>query len=119
MGKTETARRTGIESAGGRVMTLALALLAFVLGQLVSCRVEAHTNVQRTVVYDPFASQTQFHLGETRFKGFSGPVGSGKTTIGLMLASLALRLRHSTHLAMPLPPARLPVRLDGSERARG
>lgn len=34
---------------------------------------------QRAIAYDPLPSQLRFHLAEARFKGFSGPVGSGKS----------------------------------------
>lgn len=35
--------------------------------------------LHRTICYGPFESQQRFHLLTTRFKGFSGPVGSGKS----------------------------------------
>lgn len=41
--------------------------------------------------YDPFISQRRFHDSVARFKGFSGPVGSGKS---LALAAEALRLAY-------------------------
>jgi hypothetical protein len=31
------------------------------------------------IVYDPLPSQKLFHASEARFKGFSGPIGSGKS----------------------------------------
>ena len=31
------------------------------------------------IVYQPLESQLQFHLSQARFKGYSGPVGSGKS----------------------------------------
>jgi len=34
---------------------------------------------QRGIEYDPLPSQRQFHELRTRFKGFSGPIGSGKS----------------------------------------
>jgi len=33
----------------------------------------------RDIAYDPLPSQAAFHKLETRFKGFSGPIGSGKS----------------------------------------
>jgi hypothetical protein len=35
--------------------------------------------VRREIAYTPLASQEKFHALETRFKGFSGPIGSGKS----------------------------------------
>ncbi|TAL08416.1 MAG: hypothetical protein EPO02_13105 [Nitrospirae bacterium] len=46
---------------------------------------------RREVVYEPLPSQLQFHVLGTRFKGFSGPVGSGKTEA---LCQEALRLAY-------------------------
>ncbi len=47
--------------------------------------------VRRSIVYDPFPSQEKFHSLESRFKGFSGPVGSGKSAA---LAQEAIRLAY-------------------------
>jgi hypothetical protein len=33
----------------------------------------------RTIEYNPLPSQARFHKSEARFKGFSGPIGSGKS----------------------------------------
>ena len=33
----------------------------------------------RNIEYQPLSSQTQFHASSARFKGFSGPIGSGKS----------------------------------------
>src|SRR3974377_2045344 len=33
----------------------------------------------REIAYDPLPSQKLFHASEARFKGFSGPIGSGKS----------------------------------------
>src|SRR6476646_10489448 len=33
----------------------------------------------RDITYDPLSSQRKFHALENRFKGFSGPIGSGKS----------------------------------------
>lgn len=49
------------------------------------------TEMRREVVYEPLPSQLKFHLLGTRFKGFSGPVGSGKTAA---LCHEALRLAY-------------------------
>src|SRR5437016_10389461 len=32
-----------------------------------------------TINYDPLPSQRKFHASDKRFKGFSGPIGSGKS----------------------------------------
>lgn len=46
---------------------------------------------RRTVVYRPLPSQEQFHRSPARFKGFSGPVGSGKSQA---LCQEAIRLAY-------------------------
>src|SRR5437868_13373962 len=33
----------------------------------------------RNIAYDPLPSQRKFHRSRARFKGFSGPIGSGKS----------------------------------------
>jgi hypothetical protein len=33
----------------------------------------------REIAYDPLPSQKRFHASQARFKGFSGPIGSGKS----------------------------------------
>src|SRR5215471_10539138 len=43
------------------------------------------------IVYDALPSQLKFHSCGTRFKGFSGPVGSGKS---MALCQEALRLSY-------------------------
>ena len=35
--------------------------------------------ISREIVYSPLPSQRRFHESEARFKGFSGPIGSGKS----------------------------------------
>lgn len=35
--------------------------------------------IEREIKYDPLPSQRAFHNSEARFKGFSGPIGSGKS----------------------------------------
>jgi hypothetical protein len=35
--------------------------------------------VRREIRYEPLPTQRLFHASEARFKGFSGPVGSGKS----------------------------------------
>src|SRR3974390_1029059 len=38
------------------------------------------SNVQtRQIAYEPLPSQKKFHESKARFKGFSGPIGSGKS----------------------------------------
>jgi phage terminase large subunit len=45
----------------------------------------------REIKYDPLPSQKQFHCSQARFKGFSGPIGSGKS---LALSHEAIRLSY-------------------------
>jgi len=47
--------------------------------------------VERRIKYDALASQRRFHQSKARFKGFSGPVGSGKS---LALCHEAIRLTY-------------------------
>lgn len=39
----------------------------------------AGLGIQRLIKYDPLPSQRAFHESKARFKGFSGPIGSGKS----------------------------------------
>ena len=45
----------------------------------------------RKIAYDPLPSQRRFHRSEARFKGFSGPIGSGKSQA---LCQEAIRLTY-------------------------
>jgi hypothetical protein len=45
----------------------------------------------RTITYDPLPSQKKFHDSAARFKGFSGPIGSGKSQA---LCQEAIRLSY-------------------------
>src|SRR6266511_2198693 len=45
----------------------------------------------RRIAYDPLPSQRVFHESEERFKGFSGPIGSGKSQA---LCQEAIRLSY-------------------------
>ena len=45
----------------------------------------------RRISYDPLPSQKAFHEIESRFKGFSGPIGSGKSQA---LCQEAIRLSY-------------------------
>src|SRR5437588_1175860 len=45
----------------------------------------------RTIAYDPLPSQRRFHQSRARFKGFSGPIGSGKSAA---LCQEAIRLSY-------------------------
>jgi len=47
--------------------------------------------LERRIAYNPLLSQAKFHDSKARFKGFSGPVGSGKSAA---LCHEALRLAH-------------------------
>ena len=46
---------------------------------------------KRDIAYDPLPSQSKFHALENRFKGFSGPIGSGKSQA---LCQEAIRLSY-------------------------
>src|ERR1039458_1427148 len=50
-----------------------------------------HSVTERQIKYDPLPSQTLFHECPARFKGFSGPVGSGKSQA---LCQEAIRLAY-------------------------
>src|SRR5271154_7320353 len=45
--------------------------------------------IQRGIKYSPLPSQQRFHDSKARFKGFSGPIGSGKSAA---LCQEAIRL---------------------------
>lgn len=47
--------------------------------------------VERRIAYEPLPSQKRFHESEARFKGFSGPIGSGKSQA---LVQEAIRLAY-------------------------
>ena len=47
--------------------------------------------LKRKITYDPLPSQKRFHESAARFKGFSGPVGSGKS---VALCQEAIRLSY-------------------------
>src|SRR5438874_10243603 len=47
--------------------------------------------VSREIVYDPLPSQRRFHNCEALYKGFSGPIGSGKSQA---LCQEAIRLSY-------------------------
>src|SRR5271167_3830437 len=46
---------------------------------------------RRDIAYDPLVSQKRFHDSTARFKGFSGPIGSGKSAA---LCHEAIRLSY-------------------------
>ncbi len=48
-------------------------------------------NVDRVISYSPLPSQERFHKSGARFKGFSGPIGSGKSQA---LCQEAIRLSY-------------------------
>lgn len=54
-------------------------------------RTETRLNVDRAILYKPLPSQRLFHASNARFKGFSGPVGSGKSQA---LCNEAIRLAY-------------------------
>ncbi len=82
----------------------------------------------RDISYDPLPSQKKFHALENRFKGFSGPIGSGKSQalcqeairmsymnpgrLGLLGAPTYPMLRDATQAALHRDPGeqRDPVR---------
>src|SRR6201999_3833579 len=45
----------------------------------------------REIIYDPLESQKRFHECNTRYKGYSGPIGSGKSQA---LCQEAIRLAY-------------------------
>lgn len=47
--------------------------------------------VERRIAYEPLPSQKRFHESQARFKGFSGPIGSGKSQA---LVQEAIRLAY-------------------------
>ncbi len=49
------------------------------------------SSVEREITYDPLPSQKAFHQSDARFKGFSGPIGSGKSQA---LCQEAIRLSY-------------------------
>ena len=53
--------------------------------------VEPDKSSDRDISYDPLPSQKKFHALENRFKGFSGPIGSGKSQA---LCQEAIRLSY-------------------------
>jgi len=66
------------------------------------------------IKYDPLPSQKRFHESTARFKGFSGPIGSGKSQA---LCQEAIRLCYENPGRLGLigaPTYDLP--LDGSSR---
>src|SRR5437764_1524820 len=48
-------------------------------------------NLERAIGYCPLPSQEKFHNSRARFKGFSGPIGSGKSAA---LCHEAIRLSY-------------------------
>src|SRR5579884_2368566 len=47
--------------------------------------------IKREIAYHPLPSQKKFHESQARFKGFSGPIGSGKSQA---LCQEAIRLAY-------------------------
>ena len=71
----------------------------------------------RGINYDPLPSQKAFHSSRARFKGFSGPIGSGKSQA---LCHEAIRMTYLNPGRMGLlgaPTYGLPLS-SGSRRAR-
>src|SRR5262249_54132640 len=52
------------------------------------------------IPYKPLPSQRKFHNSEARFKGFSGPIGSGKSQA---LCQEAIRLSYFPNDGLPSP----------------
>jgi len=91
--------------------------------------------VQRRIDYSPLASQIRFHKSGARFKGFSGPIGSGKSQalcqeaikltylnpgrLGLIGAPTYPMLRDSTQATMLeiLDGNRIPYELNKAENS--
>lgn len=94
----------------------------------------ARQRLQRLIRYQPLASQRKFHRSKAPFKGFSGPVGSGKSAAlvqeairlsyvnagrtGLIGAPTYPMLRDATQTAMldALAISKLPFELNKSEQ---
>src|ERR1041384_5743176 len=55
---------------------------------------ERGKTVERRIKYDALPSQKLFHQSQARFKGFSGPVGSGKS---VALCHEAIRFSYIDH----------------------
>lgn len=90
--------------------------------------------VDRTIVYSPLPSQRRFHDSRARFKGFSGPIGSGKSQAlcqeairlsyvnvgrtGLIGAPTYPMLRDATQAALlqTLDESRIPFELNKAEQ---
>lgn len=65
--------------------------------------------------YDPLASQARFHRSKARFKGFSGPIGSGKSQA---LCQEAIRLAYINSGCLGLLGApTYPMLRDATQRA--
>src|ERR1700730_6451160 len=54
-------------------------------------RIQLGSVCEQYIVYSPLPSQQKFHQSPARFKGFSGPVGSGKSAA---LCQEAIRLSY-------------------------
>ena len=71
-----------------------------------------HCHLDRGIIYSPLATQKRFHDSKARFKGFSGPIGSGKSQA---LCQEAIKLSYlnsgrtgllgAPTYATPLPPS--------------
>src|SRR5690349_10806876 len=90
--------------------------------------------VERSIVYSELPSQARFHASEARFKGFSGPIGSGKSvalcqdavramyvnpaTTGLLGAPTFAMLRDAVLVTLTriLHDAKIPYRYNKAER---
>ncbi len=90
--------------------------------------------VERQIAYRPLPSQRRFHQSSARFKGFSGPIGSGKSQalcqeairlayvnagrVGLIGAPTYPMLRDATQAALltVLEESRIPYELNKAEQ---
>ncbi|MFB3829041.1 MAG: terminase large subunit domain-containing protein [Bryobacteraceae bacterium] len=71
--------------------------------------------VERVIRYEPLPSQRKFHESPARFKGFSGPIGSGKSQA---LCQEAIRLAYSNPGRMGLLGApTFPMLRDSTQAA--
>jgi len=93
------------------------------------------TEIERGIAYQPLPSQRRFHALTCRFKGFSGPIGSGKSQalcqeairltyvnagrLGLLGAPTYAMLRDITQIALfeILEESRIPFDLNKAENA--
>src|SRR5579883_3397155 len=70
---------------------------------------------QRQIAYQPLASQRAFHVCKAPFKGFSGPVGSGKSN-ALVMEAMRLSYINAGRVGLIGAPT-YPMLRDATQRA--